>query len=221
MTELRVIDGIKKEKPNYRRLYSNAYINTLKRAIRVADETKEFQFNDLSLDIRRKIVLYGVKSINATNLDILDYELLVGTFNTISMLNSMMGTFTPRELLTVFPIDKEYDGEKYEMKDYFYTRKFIEEFGMDRVIGEKMVEFHWDYRNREITRFAVKTMCVMSKIRRAEGGKGIMEEFMEEQGVPTYTLTEYGNGNQYLVNKQTGEMQKVIKPKPKHLKVIK
>lgn len=221
MTELRVIDGIKKEKPNYRKLYSNAFINTLNNAVEVTHELKDFQFQDLSLDLRKKIVLYGVKNINAINLDILDHELLVGTFNQISMINSIMGTFTPREFQTVFPIAKDYDGEKIGMKDYFYAKKFIVEFGIDKVIGEEITQFHMDYHNREITRFVVQAMCVMSDIRRAEGGKGIAEEFFEDQGVPTYSVTEDDKGKHFLTNNQTGETQKFTKPIPRYLKIIK
>lgn len=221
MTELQVIDGVKKEKPNYRKMYSKAFVNALKSALKATEGVNEFQFCDLSLDLRKKIVLYGVKNINATNLKILDHELLVGTFNTISMINSVMGTFTPREFQTVFPITKEYDGERFGMKDYFYAKKFIGEFGMDKVIGEEMMQFHMDYHNWEITRFAVQAMCVMSDIRRAEGRKGIAEEFFEDQGVPTYSVTEDDKGKQFLTNNQTGETQKFTKPIPRYLKVIK
>lgn len=122
---------------------------------------------------------------------------------------------------SVFPIAKEYDGEKFGTKDYFYTKKRIEEFGMDRVIGEEMKRFHWDYHNWELTEFASQAMCVMSDIRRAEGGKGIAEEFFEKQGITTYTMTEDDKGKQILVNNGTGEITKVNKPKPRHLKVIK
>lgn len=203
MTKLRVIDGIKKEKPNYRRIYANAYINTL-------ESTTASTFEEMDLDTRKKLILYGVKNINATDLKILDYELLVNTFNIISGINMIMGTLTPREFQTVFPIAKEYDGEKYEMKDYFYTKKYIEEFGVDKAIGEEATRFHMDYHNREITRFAVQTMCVMSDIRRAEGGKGIAEEFFGEQGVTIHTMTEDQQGKQPLTNNDAGKVQEVM-----------
>lgn len=167
MTKLRVINGIKKEKPNYRKLYSNAFINTLASSVEL---TGGGSIESLDLDTRIKLSLYGVKSINETDIKTFDYdyEALVGTFRTISSINSIMGTLTPRELLMVFPIAKDYDGEKYGFKDYFYTKKFIEEFGMDKVIGEEMTRFHWDYHNWELTKFASQAMCIMSAIERAE-----------------------------------------------------
>ncbi|MEK3886561.1 hypothetical protein [Bacillus sp. FSL K6-3431] len=216
MAKLKVIEGIRKEKLNYRSLYSNAFINTLKS---ITDKWEDFK--NLDLDIRKKLVLYGVKKINATNIDSMDYGLLVSTFSIISSINAVMSTLTPRQLQVVFPIAKEYDGEKYGLKDYFFTRKYIEEFGEDRVIGEEMSRFHWDYHNWELTRFSSKTMCVMSAIRRAEGGKGVMEEFFEDQGVTTYTVTKDDKGDKYLTNNDTGEVEKVTKPRPKYLKVLK
>ncbi|WNN20053.1 hypothetical protein [Bacillus phage FI_KG-Lek] len=31
-----------------------------------------------------------------------------------------MKVLTLRDFMTIFPIDKNYDGARYEMKDYFY-----------------------------------------------------------------------------------------------------
>ncbi|MBE1554777.1 hypothetical protein [Sporosarcina limicola] len=216
MVELRVIDGIKKEKPNYRRIYGKAFLNTVE-----SIENGWEKYENIDLDSRKKMILYGVKNINATDLEILDYELLVNTFNIISGINSIMSTLTPREFQTVFPIAKEYDGKRFGVKDYFYTKKAIEKFGMDRVIGEGMKRFHWDYHNWELTDFASQAMCVMSAIRRAEGGKGIAEEFFEDKGIPTYTMTKDDKGKEILVNNDTGEVSKVSKKRPRYLKVVK
>lgn len=167
MTDLRLISGVKKEKPDYRKLYSNAFINTLASSVEL---TRSGSIESLDLDTRIKLSLYGVKSINETDIKTFDFDYvaLVGTIDLISSINSIMGTLTPRELLTVFPIAKEYDGEKYGFKDYFYTKKFIEEFGVDKVIGEEMTRFHWDYHNQELMKFANRKMLIMNAIERVE-----------------------------------------------------
>ena len=62
-------------------------------------------------------------------------------------------------------------------------------------------------------------MLCASALRKAMGGKGIMEEFMEEQGIPSYTLYDDG----IMVNNMTGEtmkVQKAKKRKPKWLRVV-
>lgn len=215
---LEVIMGIKKEEPKYWKMHSNAFIRVLEN---VGDKIQLLQ--DMELDDRRKVVWHGVKNINTSRIDKLDYdyEHLINRFNLISSIKGLMGTFTPREFQTIFPIDKEYDGGKYGAKDYFHTRKYIVKIGEDKVIGEGITKFLWEYMNATTRLFEVELMSVMSAIRRAKGGKGIVEEFMEEQGVTMHTLTEDGKGNKFLINNDTGEMQKMTKPRPKHLKVLK
>ena len=216
MTKLRVIDGIKKEKPDYGLLYAEAFINVLKNAA-----VKFPRFEDYDLDTKRKMIWSGVKMIISGDYKDRSHESLTNTFGIISSINEMMSTLTPREFQTAFPIEKDYNGEKYETKDYFYTKKRIEEFGEDKVIGEDILEFVWEYHNWTISFFAVEIMGIMSDIRRLEGGKGIMEEFLEEQGVTTYTMTEDHKGKQFLTNNDTGEVTKVNKPRPRHLRVVK
>ncbi len=219
MTKLKVINGIKKEKPNYSNMYISAFISTLQSSIDRNGLSESFE--EIDFDTRKKSVFYGMKYINGIDLDIFDHGSLPNIFSLISSIKNMISTLTPREFQTIFPIDKEYDGEKYEMKDYFYTRRYIEKIGEDKPIGEDALEFLWEYTNIDVMVFEVQTLSVMSAIRRAEGGKGLMEEYLEEQGVTTHTMTEDDKGNKFLTNNDTGEVQRVKKPKPRYLKVIK
>jgi len=52
----------------------------------------------------------------------------------------------------------------------------IEGFGEDKVIGNEISEFVWEFHNWTISFFAIEIMGIMSDIRYLEGGKGIMEE---------------------------------------------
>lgn len=216
MTKLKLIKGIKKEKPDYFMLYSNAFINTLTSAAERFSDSKDYD-----LDTRRKVVWSGVKMINASSSRGNDRRGATDKLSLILSIKITASELTPREFQTVFPIKKSYDGEKHETKDYFYTKKYIEEIGEDKIIGENIEEFLMEYDNWAIRFFLVEMMSIASDLRKIDGGKGIMEEYLEEQGVPTYTMTERGNGQQFLTNNQTGEMQKVSKPRPRHLRVIK
>ena len=42
-------------------------------------------------------------------------------YNSIDQVYNFIGFLTIRDLVTMFPITKTYDGEKYQCKDYFYT----------------------------------------------------------------------------------------------------
>lgn len=221
MPTLKVIDGIKKEKPDYHSIYRRAFINALKNAVDVCEQKGKEEFKDIDLDDRKKIIWLGVKIIGGERIESPSYDLLVNRFRLISNIQALMGTLTPGEFQTIFPIDKEYDGEKYQTKDYFYTKDFIEKFGENKVIGNEVTEFLWEYQNRTTCKFLIKTMTTMSAIRRAEGQKGLAEEFFEERGVTTYTLTKDDKGNKFLTNNDTGEVEKVKKPVPRYMKVVK
>lgn len=221
MPKLKAIDGIKIEKPDYHSIYRRAFINALKNVVDVCAGKGKEEFGDVDLDDRKKIIWLGVKVIGGDRTENPPYDLLVNRFRLISHIQALMGTLTPREFQTIFPIDKEYDGEKYEMKDYFYTKKYIAEFGENKVIGEEISEFLWEYQNRTTCEFVIKTLSTMSAIRRAEGQKGLAEEFFEERGVTTYTLTKDGKGNKFLTNNDTGEVEKVKKPVPRYMTVVK
>nr|WP_302597066.1 hypothetical protein [uncultured Cellulosilyticum sp.] len=60
---------------------------------------------------------------------------------------------TPRQLMDIFPVHKEYDGAKYHSKDYFSTMKYLKEINLDEPLGEKLEDFIWHYYNWELWYF--------------------------------------------------------------------
>lgn len=210
-----MINSIQKDKPDYYALYSTAFINQLKSA-----DVRYKTVEQYDKDTLKKLILLGVKTVVAIESRKKDKDSLTLLFSIISFVNSLMELLTPREFETIFPIDKVYDGERWEMKDYFYTRKYIEEFGIDKIIDKDIDEFLWEYSNWTIGFYLVEQMGVASDLRKLETGKGIMEEFLEEQGVPTYTMHEGVDGKQYIENNQTGEVSEVKKPRPRYLRVV-
>ena len=142
--------------------------------------------------------------------------LLGDFFNT----TECMATLTPKEFIQIFPITKTYNGEKYQAKDYFSTMKEIQKYDPDSMIGDKIEEFLMEYWNMDIIDFQVCKISCMSALRRFMGQSGIMEEWAEKEGIPTYTPYDE---EKILVNNSTGEVIKVKKPKsrkPKYLKVV-
>lgn len=189
-------------------LYLKAFIKVLQ--ARIADE------NDRQLIIKN--VLYGVKLINLLP-KAKNYDEAVNNFQLASTIQRLMGLLTPSELVNIFPIDKDFQGQKYEMKDYFYTRDYINKLDQLKPLDENITEFLWEYQNLEITNFNVSIMCLMSDIRRFEGKTSIAEEWADMHGIQTFTMHTDKRGKQFLVDKQ-GKVQKVSKPRPKHLKLV-
>lgn len=173
--------------------------------------------HDRQLIIRN--IFYGVKLIN-TLPKAASYDEAVSNFNFASAIKQIMGLVTPKEFMNIFPIDKDFKGYKYEMKDYFYTIDYINTLDQDKPIGDKVLEMTWEYQNMEIMHFTIAIMGFMSDIRRFEGKRSIMEEWADMNGVKTYTKHTDTQGKEFLFDKETGKTMKVNKPRPKHLKVV-
>lgn len=64
-----------------------------------------------------------------------------------------IGRLTPLELLRMFPVKKEYDGEKWGTKDYFYTMDRLRRLPADKPIGDAqdVAVLLWDYQNWDLT----------------------------------------------------------------------
>ena len=130
---------------------------------------------------------------------------------------------TPRELLSVFPPTKTYDGERYQCKDYFTTMEAVHKHGLDVPLGDRTFEFLYDYLNPHVSNFVVRYMCAISDARRKEGKPGLLEEFLQEKGVASYSKIMAPDGREVMVNNQTGAMYVVAQPKrkmPRWWKVI-
>lgn len=173
-----------------------------------------------SCDHEKLLFLY-VKSLSKhRDFNGMDYDDLSDLLSNYSIVTDSMGYLTPIQFMRLFPVEKSYDGAKWQMKDYFSCMEKARKYDSNKPIGtDRIQEFLMEYWNPDIINFEVCKMLCASALRKAMGGKGIMEEFMEEHGVPSYTLYDDG----IMVNNMTGEtmkVQKAKKRKPKWLKVV-
>lgn len=146
------------------------------------------------------------------------YEETYGRLRFMMGLVDLMAQLTPEEFMRLFPIEKEYDGKRWGMKDYFSTMKEVRKYPLKKPIGaDKIENFLMEYYNFDIMEFDVCRICTVSRLRRMEGQKGVMEEFMEEQGI--HPKTHYQDGD-YMVDSETGERFKIQKPKNRMRKLF-
>lgn len=133
-----------------------------------------------------------------------DINSIETTFNLISSIFTVMSGLTPRNFMMNFPVSKEFDGEKWCSKDYFTTMNEINKLDIDKPIGSENLEnLLWDYQNDLIRKCYAELLCTASAMRKAQGGKGIMEEWCEEMNIPTYTINKKDG---YILNNQTGSI---------------
>lgn len=175
-------------------------------------------------DNLKRAVFYAVKYYG---LQRVDHKYSVGTrtkeeinndFNLMECVKMLMGQLTAREIMSMFPITKEYDGEKWKCKDYYFTIEKLKDYDLDSPLGQDGLEdFLWDYWNHELFAFDATAMSIASNMYRLQTGKGIMETWLEKQNIPSYTFNdEIG----VMQNRQTGEIMK-ISTKPSHLQIVK
>lgn len=191
---------------------SDRYFDALIRAVR--DKMDRFMQNDT--DVIKQVVYYGVRCVTAHK-RVKHLDNLSEKYQFIEMLRVFMRQLTPYDFLTIFPITKEYDGDRLGMKDYFFTAKRLKNYDMDQPLGDRLDDFLWDYYNRQLIEFDVERFCVASDIIRLETGRDIGKEWADKMGITTYTEDKKART---MTNNTTGEVIPFKRKLPKHLKLI-
>lgn len=138
-------------------------------------------------------------------------------FQMIDFVFLVCGCLTLRNFVNTFPIDKTYDGAKWECKDYFSTMEVLSKMDWDKPIGrDELSELLWDYDNADLRHAYVEFTTAMSAIYRAQTGKGIAETWCDNMGISTYTEDKETG---IMKNNQTGD---IMKPKKvSNLQIVK
>lgn len=211
MGRFKVIPGTKKKsyKPTV-----HAYLNA---AVDLAHRQNDQDEKEFS----KKFIFLMTKALASRIERKISYEDSQSLLNVMLSITDMMAGLTPMEFMQVFPIPKEYDGNKYGVKDYFSTMEYVRGFPQDGPIGqEDILGFLMEYYNPDVLKFNVRMVSVISDIREMEGQMRVAEEFAAENGIPTYSFYEKEG---IMVNRQTGEVTKVHRPKtriPKYMRVV-
>ena len=172
-------------------------------------------FLEMPQDTLAKIVFSNVKYILAME-DYLNAKLEQNTvqfvelwFGLLDILFTLMGRMKLKNFVTTFPVTKDYDGETWGCKDYFTTMELLEQYDMDKPIGEdKMFTFLYDYQNEYLHRIMILKMCCTSKLYKMETGRNMAVEFMEDMADPHHSVNHEKG---YQINSMTGEIKKIPK----------
>lgn len=199
----------------------NLYLNALlKKSQQWADLLRENPGAD-DRRIRRQLLFYGIRTFNHARRDGERTEDMIQLdMQLAEYLLAEIATLTPRELTQLFPIDKRYDGERWETKDYYSTMRELEVIGLDNRIGEHSQELTWDYMNPDIREFTVNRLGVYSEARQLQTGRSIGEEWADVMGLRTYHMhTDPNTGKKFMMDK-TGRSVAVRKHRPRYLRAL-
>ena len=154
------------------------------------------------------------------------YDDLIEWFQFYDLVASQIGLFTPKEIMTMFPISKTYEKRtptkpEPDFKDYISVYQTIQEnFHIDKPIGEKAMLFLMEYANPYLEQFAIKIMLLTSHIKRLQTGTSPLEDFAKENNISIYRETKDIKGNSIFIDKN-GKVEKFKKVKPKYIKIVK
>ena len=195
----------------WERQYHNSIYRTFK-------ENKGKEIADYPQEDLMKIAFAGIKYVNSVREIRIENE-RVGTdykqtleesqavFQLMDVIFTVMGYIKLKNLIVTFPIKKDFDGHKWESKDYFYTMNVLSKMDMDKPIGrDNIADLLWDYENDDLREAYVEFMCSMSAIYRSQTGKSIAEEWCDDIGIPTYTINKETG---IVMNNQTGQTTKL------------
>lgn len=142
-------------------------------------------------------------------------------FQLMQQIKIYLSVFTYRDFMNMFPIRKEYDDNG--CKDYYSTIEYLKQYNLDEKIGNNIDHLLWEYVNDDIEKFCSRDMECLSDVMEATTGQSLGARFIEETGIPTFTMHEGTNRQMFMVD-DNGRSIPVIerkKRRPKYLKVVK
>ena len=212
MENFKIIEGHKDkfieekllEKDKLRNLYKKNYLN----ALREIDD--------------KKVVYYGIKYFNSivlsSNMDMKDVKSIL---NDSFIIDGFIRDLSFLDILNMFPIIKDYKGYKYQSKDYWSTKEYLETININEIIGDNIDDFYWNYYNHDIMSFSIKRLLLIDKLRKLTNKESLMSSFLKEFNVEAYS---YDKDKNIMIGRTSGKVVKVSKPRkriPKFLKPIK
>ncbi len=203
----------------------NEKIKKIEEAKQIRKERfKALYFEYKSKDIK-KAIFYGIKYLSKCLPKDETYEQLLEIFMEFEYVKMLVSLITFKDFMNLFPIEKDFDGAKFQCKDYYSTIEYLEDKKLENEIGNDSDGLFWSYYNTDVMNFGVMQALTVDRLRRFEGRLSLMEEFLEQEGlsdkVHTYTLHEKEG---YMYDNTTGKTFKVKKPKkrkPSQFDVIK
>lgn len=101
-------------------------------------------------------------------------------YETWTVVIDLISLLTPVELIEMFPINKVYDGDRWEVKDYFYTMGEINKLSLKKPLGNAAIDLLMDYENEHLRTFVVNGMCVISGMARFKTGPSLIDQFVRK-----------------------------------------
>lgn len=89
-----------------------------------------YKFN-YNYDFMSKIITTSFITLFEENENNKNMESMIFNYTLLKLILRLLEGLTPRQVLGLFPIEKSYDGEKYQAKDYYSSIETVNNLGID------------------------------------------------------------------------------------------
>lgn len=88
-------------------------------------------------------------------------------YKEIKMVLDAIGRLTPQKLQQLYPVTKEYGGERRDCKDYFYTMDKLKQWPPDKPIGtaQEVACLLWNYENKDLEIMLLQWLNVIDDLK--------------------------------------------------------
>lgn len=184
MRKMKVI----KNKRSLLEVYPDAFVRFSEKL----DLDNIFKYDQMSKEELIQYIFLGIKSINTIHQRVKqkkNINLLSSEYALINNIVLAITYITPRDLIQIFPIKKEYNGEKYGIKDYYYSIQVMREAGLDKIMREeeKVLEILWNLTNTDIKMFIVALVSCVNDIDYLQIEKSLLAEFLHKNDIDDET----------------------------------
>ena len=113
-----------------------------------------------------------------------DYESARENFETLMLYKDLISTLTYKEFMNIYPVAKEYDGDKYGFKDYWSTMEYLKDEDLDNRIGDNAMDLLLNYYSEEIWIIGSTAMGIISDFSVATTGLHPVDELLRPETIP-------------------------------------
>lgn len=137
-----------------------------------------------------------------------------------AMLKLIAQEFSAEWVERDFPPCKNYKGARWGAKDYFSSKKAVENAAPFAGDEEAVNSFLWDYDNDLLREFVIAGLFLLDELRAAKGETSLAEAWADEMGVQVAHSTRVEGGKEILLDDKGRSLGVMKKPRPRHLRAV-
>lgn len=138
-----------------------------------------------------------------------------------SMLLLLAQEYSPEWIWREFPPSKTYDGARYEIKDYFTSRRALENAAPFAGDSEAVNLFLWEYDNDLLRDFVMAGLFLVDELRAAQGEPSLMKSWADEVGITVYHSTKTEGGKEILLDDEGRSLGVMKRKRPRYIGRVK